>query len=80
MCLQLAAFFTLASTGLWIDKVSTGPIRHVAEHLTMYEIAFVVVAIVSLFWCTVKSIDSRCFQFELPWLILVSPPNLAFVV
>jgi hypothetical protein len=48
VCLQLSAFFVLASTGLWIDKVSNGMIRQVAEHLTIYQVAFAVIAAVSL--------------------------------
>jgi hypothetical protein len=44
--LQLAGFFILASTALWIDKLSYGAIRHAANHSTLYQAAFFVTAIV----------------------------------
>jgi len=44
--LQLAGFFIPASTVLWIDKLSYGAIRHVANHFTLNQAALIVMAIV----------------------------------
>ncbi|THU93834.1 hypothetical protein K435DRAFT_757066 [Dendrothele bispora CBS 962.96] len=53
VCLQLAGFFTVASTGMWIDKASNGDIRRVAKHLVLYRTVFSIMAAVSfghIFW------------------------------
>lgn len=47
--LQLSAFFLLASTSIWIAKVSTGAMRLVAHHLPLYLAGFGITAIVSFF-------------------------------
>lgn len=44
--LQIAGFFLIASTALWIDKVTSGAIRDRARHLTLYQIGFIITAIV----------------------------------
>ncbi|KIM77424.1 hypothetical protein PILCRDRAFT_12062 [Piloderma croceum F 1598] len=48
--LQLAGFFILASTALWIDKLSYGAIRRATNHLTLYQVGFIVTAILEIPW------------------------------
>lgn len=48
--LQLAWFFTLTSSGIWIDKISHGTLMHLAHHCKLYLAAFAVVLILSFPW------------------------------
>jgi len=48
--LQLAGFFILSSTALWIEKVSSGAMRRVANNFSLYQVAFVVTAILEIPW------------------------------
>ncbi|KAJ7584864.1 hypothetical protein C8J56DRAFT_136562 [Mycena floridula] len=48
--LQLAAFFTLGASGMWIDKISTGTIRQIAEPWPLYIAAFAATAILEVPW------------------------------
>ncbi|KAK0189792.1 hypothetical protein F5146DRAFT_1052574 [Armillaria mellea] len=57
--LQLAGFFTLAATGMWIDKISGGSIRRVARHLHLYLAAFGVTAAFDLPWVVLGWISVR---------------------
>ncbi|KAK0236774.1 hypothetical protein EDD85DRAFT_586533 [Armillaria nabsnona] len=57
--LQLAGFFTLASTGMWIDKISGGSIRRVARHLHLYLAAFGVTAACEFPWVVLGWISVR---------------------
>ncbi|KAF5332053.1 hypothetical protein D9758_016561 [Tetrapyrgos nigripes] len=50
VCLQLAGFFAVASTGMWIDKASTGVIKRVAKHLNLYRAVFCTMAALELPW------------------------------
>ncbi|KAK0432127.1 hypothetical protein EV421DRAFT_2040847 [Armillaria borealis] len=57
--LQLAGFFTLAATGMWIDKVSGGSIRRVARHLHLYLAAFGVTAVCEFPWVVLGWLSVR---------------------
>lgn len=57
--LQLAGFFIFASTAIWIDKVSSGAISHVAIHLSLYRVAFVVTTILGIPWLVLGWISVR---------------------
>ncbi|KAK0200984.1 hypothetical protein DFS33DRAFT_1356270 [Desarmillaria ectypa] len=57
--LQLAGFFTLAATGIWIDKISGGSIRRVAHHLHLYLAAFGVTAVCELPWVVLGWLSVR---------------------
>ena len=46
MTLQLAAFFTIAATGLWINKLTEDAISEAAHHLKLYMAAFIFSVIV----------------------------------
>ncbi|KAK0463118.1 uncharacterized protein EV420DRAFT_1157426 [Desarmillaria tabescens] len=64
--LQLAGFFSLAATGMWIDKISGGSIRRVARHLHLYLAVFGVTAVcefpwVVLGWLSVRRESRRLF-------------------
>ncbi|KAJ6619019.1 hypothetical protein B0H10DRAFT_2027299 [Mycena sp. CBHHK59/15] len=48
--LQLAGFFTLVQTGLWVSKISFGGIRTLAEDFPMYLAALVVTVVLELPW------------------------------
>ncbi|KAG7447263.1 uncharacterized protein BT62DRAFT_967139 [Guyanagaster necrorhizus] len=57
--LQLAGFFALAATGMWIDKISGGSIRRVARHLPLYLAVFGVTAACELPWVVLGWISVR---------------------
>ncbi|KAK0478776.1 hypothetical protein IW261DRAFT_186567 [Armillaria novae-zelandiae] len=58
--LQLAGFFTLAATGMWIDKISGGSIRRIqARHRHLYIAAFGVTAALDLPWVVLGWISVR---------------------
>ncbi|SJL08436.1 uncharacterized protein ARMOST_11800 [Armillaria ostoyae] len=57
--LQLAGFFTLAATGMWIDKISGGSIRRVARHLHLYLAAFGVTAVCEFPWVVLGWLSVR---------------------
>ncbi|KAJ7223024.1 hypothetical protein GGX14DRAFT_656898 [Mycena pura] len=48
--LQLAGFFTLVQTALWIGKISFGPIRQLAEHFPIYLAELVITAVLEIPW------------------------------
>ncbi|KAJ7777583.1 hypothetical protein DFH07DRAFT_797297 [Mycena maculata] len=48
--LQLAGFFTLAQTALWIDKISFGPIRPLAQHFPLYLAGFILTVFLEMPW------------------------------
>jgi hypothetical protein len=48
--LQLSAFFTLASTSMWIDKICRGVVRMFADHSKLYLAAFIVILLVQVPW------------------------------
>ncbi|KDQ54504.1 hypothetical protein JAAARDRAFT_38175 [Jaapia argillacea MUCL 33604] len=48
--MELAGFFLIASTAIWIDKVTTGLIRQVADHIKLHEASFGVTTIILLPW------------------------------
>jgi len=59
MSLQLAGFFTLAQTALWISKISFGAIRQLAEHFHIYLAALIVTAILIIPWLVLGWISVR---------------------
>jgi hypothetical protein len=50
VCLQLGGFFIVASTAMWLDKASTGAIKHVAQHLGLYRAVFSVMVVLEIPW------------------------------
>ncbi|THH15700.1 hypothetical protein EW146_g4813 [Bondarzewia mesenterica] len=48
--LQLASFFTIAATALWINKLMEDSIKQAAYHLNLYTIAFAISVVVEIFW------------------------------
>ncbi|KAF9532614.1 hypothetical protein CPB83DRAFT_630475 [Crepidotus variabilis] len=48
--LQLSVFYALASTGMWIDKVSHAPLKQLATHSTLYLAGFIVSLIFQVPW------------------------------
>ncbi|KAK7440053.1 hypothetical protein VKT23_017304 [Stygiomarasmius scandens] len=72
VCLQLAGFFTVASTGMWIDKASTGDIRRVAKHLVLYRTVFSIMAVLEIPWVILgwRSVRrEQRWQFTVFWII-----------
>ncbi|KAJ7141871.1 hypothetical protein C8R43DRAFT_1238280 [Mycena crocata] len=57
--LQLAGFFTLAQTALWIGKISFGPIRQLADHFPIYLAALIVTAVFEMPWLVLGWISVR---------------------
>ncbi|KAF9048021.1 hypothetical protein BDZ89DRAFT_1057978 [Hymenopellis radicata] len=57
--LQLVGFFSLASTGMWIDKIANSSIRPVARHLALYLAAFAVTALVEIPWVVLGWLSVR---------------------
>jgi len=58
-CLQLAWFFTLTSSGIWIDKVTHGTLMQLAKHCKLYQAAFVIVFLLSFPWLILGRISVR---------------------
>lgn len=50
VCLQLSGFLSLASIGMWIDKICHGLMREMAKHSNLYLAAFVVILVFQLPW------------------------------
>ncbi|ESK85633.1 hypothetical protein Moror_9971 [Moniliophthora roreri MCA 2997] len=78
VCLQLAGFFTLASTVMWIDKASSGTIVHIAKHLRAYQAVLIIMAVfvlpwVILGWGSVRREQRRRF-------LVFSTISIAFLV
>ncbi|KAL1741800.1 hypothetical protein HDZ31DRAFT_66583 [Schizophyllum fasciatum] len=59
VALQLALFFTLVTTAIWIDKIARGNIRRIAFHSKIYKAAFIITAIVELPWIVLGWISVR---------------------
>ncbi|KAL1662137.1 hypothetical protein GGF50DRAFT_104471 [Schizophyllum commune] len=59
VALQLALFFTLVTTAIWIDKIARGNIRRIAFHSKIYKAAFIVTAIAELPWIVLGWISVR---------------------
>ncbi|KAJ7279025.1 hypothetical protein C8J57DRAFT_152354 [Mycena rebaudengoi] len=57
--LQLAGFFTLAQTILWISKISFGSIGKLADHFQIYFAALVVTAVLEVPWLILGWITVR---------------------
>ncbi|KAF7297186.1 hypothetical protein MIND_00951700 [Mycena indigotica] len=85
--LQLAGFFVLAQTALWIGKISLGPIRMLADHFRMYLAGLIVTAVFSIPWLVLGWLSVRreskilfllfaaisCVLFAMATLTLISP-------
>ncbi|KAJ4481038.1 hypothetical protein J3R30DRAFT_3700592 [Lentinula aciculospora] len=50
VCVQLGGFFAIASTAMWLDKASSGTIKRVAQHLSLYLAVFSIMAVLELPW------------------------------
>lgn len=61
VCIQLAGFFTVAATAMWLDKASTGSIKLVAKHLTLYRAVFSTMAVLEIPWA---SLGWKCIRSE----------------
>ncbi|KAF8918318.1 hypothetical protein CPB85DRAFT_1214125 [Mucidula mucida] len=57
--LQLVGFFSLASTGMWIDKIANSSIRPMARHLPLYLAAFAVTAVIEIPWVVLGWLSVR---------------------
>jgi len=57
--LQLAVFFIVVTSGLWIDQLFNGAIGTLAEHKTVYRVIFTLVLIVLLPWLVTGWISIR---------------------
>ncbi|KAJ7160792.1 hypothetical protein C8R46DRAFT_1223134 [Mycena filopes] len=57
--LQLAGFFTLAQTGMWIAKISFGAIRQLAEHFPIYLGVLIATAVLEVPWLVLGWISVR---------------------
>ncbi|KAG6908705.1 hypothetical protein DXG01_003638 [Tephrocybe rancida] len=68
--LQLTAFFSLASTSIWIDHICFKTIMNKASHTQLYLAAFVVTLLVRFEYETFMRLDLWAFfiQLLLPWL------------
>ncbi|KAK0497794.1 hypothetical protein EDD18DRAFT_1351609 [Armillaria luteobubalina] len=79
--LQLAGFFALAATGMWIDKISVGTIRRIqARHRHLYLAAFGVTAACDLPWVVLGWISAfrpSCLPSNLYRFIFMSWPFFA---
>ncbi|KAF7307690.1 hypothetical protein MKEN_01129000 [Mycena kentingensis (nom. inval.)] len=85
--LQLAGFFTLASTCLWIGKIALGPIRQFADHFDLYLAVLIVTAVFDVPWLVLGWLSVRrehkilfllfalisCILFAMAALMLISP-------
>ncbi|KIK56193.1 hypothetical protein GYMLUDRAFT_47407 [Collybiopsis luxurians FD-317 M1] len=61
VCIQLAGFFTVASTAMWLDKASTGSIKLVAKHLVLYRAVFSTMAVLGVPWAI---LGWKCIRSE----------------
>ncbi|KAJ7482310.1 hypothetical protein B0H11DRAFT_1218586 [Mycena galericulata] len=83
--LQLASFFTLAGTAMWLGKISFGAIRSLAEHFPIYLAALVVTAFFEIPWLVLGWISVRreaktlFLLFSLISLILLAMATGMFV-
>ncbi|KAJ6542627.1 hypothetical protein B0H19DRAFT_1267865 [Mycena capillaripes] len=83
--LQLAGFFTLGQTALWIGKISFGSIRQLAEHFPIYLAELVVTAVLEIPWLILGWISVRreskalFLVFALISLILVLMSSALFI-
>ncbi|KAJ7938180.1 hypothetical protein B0H13DRAFT_1941904 [Mycena leptocephala] len=64
--LQLAGFFTLGQTALWISKISFGAIRQLAEHFPIYLAGLIVTAVLEIPWLVLGWISVRRESKALP--------------
>jgi hypothetical protein len=73
--LQITAFFSLASTGIWIDKINQRVVKRLSPHEHLYLAALVVTLVVgfSLVFNGCSMLSSS--QLLVPWLILVCCHN-----
>ncbi|KAJ8074918.1 hypothetical protein PM082_019245 [Marasmius tenuissimus] len=69
--LQLAGFFVLASTVMWIDKASMGNISLLADHLTVYRVALIVMVILVIPWLILGWQSVRKEQRRLFWVFFL---------
>ncbi|KAK7055176.1 hypothetical protein R3P38DRAFT_2845599 [Favolaschia claudopus] len=57
--LQLAGFFTLGQTALWMDKIAVGAVRDLAEHFFLYLAELIVTAVLVIPWLVLGWISVR---------------------
>lgn len=70
MTLQLAAFFTIAATGLWINKLTEDAISEAAHHLKLYMAAFIFSVILEVFWVVFGWLSIRREYRPIFWMFL----------
>ncbi|KAF9264634.1 hypothetical protein L218DRAFT_900509 [Marasmius fiardii PR-910] len=75
--LQIAGFFVLASTIMWVDKASNGAISRLADHLNAYRATLIVMNILVIPWVVLGWRSVRREQRRLFWLFFVI--SLAFL-
>lgn len=66
--LQLAGFFVLASTVMWVHKASNGAISRLAVHLNAYRAVLIVMIILAIPWAVLGWRSVRREQRRLFWL------------
>ncbi|KAF8990258.1 hypothetical protein BDQ17DRAFT_1372156 [Cyathus striatus] len=82
--LQLSAFFTLASTSLWIDKICRGVLKSFADHKKLYLAAFIIILLLQLPWlvmgwvCVRRECNIRFFVFCGISVFIISISTLLF--
>ncbi|KAJ6468965.1 hypothetical protein DFH09DRAFT_493010 [Mycena vulgaris] len=82
--LQLAGFFTLAQTALWISKISMGAIRQLAEHFPIYVAFLAVTAVFEIPWlvlgwiCVRREAKTLFLLFSFISLVLCAMATLMF--
>lgn len=81
--LQMSAFFTIASSGLWIDTICTSTIARFASHRVAYKAIFIITCIVRVlsYWRSLDATDIHGRSLSFPGLLsyvllLVMHPTL----
>ncbi|KIY67672.1 hypothetical protein CYLTODRAFT_323053, partial [Cylindrobasidium torrendii FP15055 ss-10] len=59
VCLQLVGFFSIASTGMWVDKILALRSRDVVTHLPMYLASFITVLVCEIPWVVLGWLSVR---------------------
>ncbi|KAF9456388.1 hypothetical protein BDZ94DRAFT_1275823 [Collybia nuda] len=82
--LHLTGFFSIASTAIWIDKITHDTIRSMAEHLRFYLAAFAVFLVITLPWlylgwvCVRRECRKRFWIFVVLSAVLLTILTLMF--
>lgn len=72
MTLQLASFFTIAATALWISKLTEDAVRRAAENYSLYLAGFIVTVLLNIVWVTSGWLCIRRENRALFWPFLLA--------